>query len=47
VNELGDHVIVQSHQFEILRANAMLFNNGSRLPKTETGGCVINRQPEA
>ncbi len=46
VNELGDHVIVQSHQFGILRSNGMLFNNGSRILKGETGGCVIDHQPE-
>jgi len=46
-NKLGDHVIVQSHQFGILCSDAMLFNNGSRLPKGETRGCVINHQPEA
>ncbi len=45
-NELGDHVIVQSHQFGILHSDAMLFNNGSHLPKGETRGCVIDRQPE-
>ncbi len=46
-NKLGDHVIVQSHQFEILCSNAMLFNNGSCLLKGKTGGCVIDRQPKA
>ncbi len=46
-NELGDHVIVQSHQFGILHSYAMLFNNDSRLPEGETRGCVIDRQPEA
>ncbi len=40
-------MIIQSHQFGILRSDAMLFNNESNLPKGETGGCVINRQPEA
>jgi len=46
-NEVGDHVIIQSHQFGILRSNAMLLNNDSRLPEGETGGCVIDCQPEA
>jgi hypothetical protein len=46
VNKLGDHVIVQSHQFGIFRSDVMLFNNGSHL-KGETGGCVINRRPKA
>jgi hypothetical protein len=46
VKELGDHVIVQSHQFGIFRSNTMLFNNNSRLPKGETRGCVIDRQPK-
>jgi predicted glycoside hydrolase/deacetylase ChbG (UPF0249 family) len=27
MNELGDHVIVQSHQFGILHSDTMLFNN--------------------
>jgi formylmethanofuran dehydrogenase subunit C len=45
-NELGDHVIIQSHQFGILCLDAMLLNNDDRLPKGETGGCVINRQLE-
>jgi hypothetical protein len=35
-NELENHVIVQSHQFGILRSDAMLFNNSNRLPKGET-----------
>jgi hypothetical protein len=43
VNELGDHVIVQSHQFGILRLDVMLFNDGNYLLKGETGGCVMNR----
>jgi hypothetical protein len=42
-NELGDHVIFQSHQFGILHLDAMLFNNDNRLPKKKTGGCVIDR----
>ncbi len=46
-NKLGDHVIVQSHQFGILRSDAMLFNNDNRLLKGKTGGCVIDRQPKA
>jgi len=46
-NELGDHVIIQSHQFGILRSDVMLFNNDSCLLEGETKGCVIDRQPEA
>jgi hypothetical protein len=46
-NDVGDHVIIESHQFEILRSDTMLFNNGNRLLKGETRGCVIDHQPEA
>jgi len=46
-NKLGDHVIIQSHQFGILCLDAMLFNNGSRLSKRETKGWVIDCQPKA
>jgi hypothetical protein len=47
VKKLGDHVIVQSHQFGIICSNAILFNNDNRLSKGEIGGCVIDHQLEA
>lgn len=40
-------MIIESHQFEILCSNTMLFNNGNCLSKGETGGSVINCQPKA
>ncbi|CAM6010833.1 unnamed protein product [Sphagnum balticum] len=46
VNELRDHVIIQSHQFGILRSEVMLFNNGICLAKGKTRGCVIDHQPK-
>jgi hypothetical protein len=46
-NKLGDHVIIQSHQFGILCSDTMLFNNDNHLPEGEIGGCVIDCQPKA
>jgi hypothetical protein len=46
-NELGDHVIIQSHQFGILHLNVMLYNNNNHLPKGKIGGFVINYQLKA